>query len=387
MAESPLTVALSAESHAAAMRDYMREGEARALALGNRGPLRLGADGAVHRDILEAYWRCGFYVLERVIDEEELAELRADVERVVAGAPVEPGATVDARGRPAIGARLARPSFSFARPLSDPLGGTGRYQGRHPVKMQEPTPTAGAPERTVELLLAHLQIMDSCLRLYGHPGLLALAEAVNGPDFVPFNEVVFMKEAGLGVSVAWHRDGTTHWSSPAFHPGSHGFNFMAQLYGSTPGNGVWALPGSHVHRAVDVRALVEESGSERIRDAVPMMSAPGDVIISNRQLVHGSFANTSPDRRVTVNFGFLPRASVLNVTATQLDGRVETYDAARVHQRSRMIAVAIDARHQRFPRERRYVYHPLRGEEAANRWTEVVRESVVENYNLLDVHI
>ena len=387
MAERPMTVELSAESHAAAMRDYMREGEARALALGNRGPLRFESDGAVHRDILAAYWRCGFYVLEGVIGEEELAELRADVERVVAGAPIEPGASVDARGRPAIGAGLARPSFSFARPLSDPLGGTGRYQGRHPVKMQEPTPAAGAPERTVELLLAHLQIMDSCLRLYGHPGLLAVAEAVNGPDFVPFNEVVFMKEAGLGVSVAWHRDGTTHWSSPTFHPGSHGFNFMAQLYGSTPGNGVWALPGTHVHRAVDVRALVEASGSERIRDAVPMMSGPGDVIISNRQLVHGSFANTSPDRRVTVNFGFLPRASVLNVTATQLDGRVETYDAARVHQRSRMIAVAIDARRRRFPRERRYVYQPLRGEEDANRWTEAVRESVVKNYNLLDVHI
>jgi len=120
---------------------------------------------------------------------------------------------------------------------------------------------------------------------------------------------------------------------------------------------------------------------------VPIISGPGDVIISNRQLVHGSFANTSPDRRVTVNFGFLPRASVLNVTATQLDGRVETYDAARVHQRSRMIAVAIDARHQRFPQERRYVYQPLRDEEAANRWTEAVRESVVKNYNLLDVHI
>jgi ectoine hydroxylase-related dioxygenase (phytanoyl-CoA dioxygenase family) len=192
-----------------------------------------------------------------------------------------------------------------------------------------------------------------------------VAEAVNGPDFVPFNEVVFMKEAGLGVSVAWLRDGTTHWFSPTFHPGSHGFNFMAQLYGSTPGNGVWALPGTHVHRAVDVRALVEASGSERIREAVPMMSGPGDVIISNRQLVHGSFANTSPDRRVTVNFGFLPRASVLNVTATQLDGRVETYDAARVHQRSRMIAVAIDAR-RRASRGAALLPAPLRGEEDAN---------------------
>lgn len=111
------------------------------------------------------------------------------------------------------------------------------------------------------------------------------------------------------------------------------------------------------------------------------------MIISNRQLVHGSFANTSPDRRVTVNFGFLPRRSVLNVTAAKLDGEVETYDAARLHRRSRMIAIAIDARQQRFPREPRYVYRPLLGEEDLNRWNEDVRRTVVKDYNRLDVHI
>jgi hypothetical protein len=57
----------------------------------------------------------------------------------------------------------------------------------------EPTPAADAPDLIVELLLGNLQ-MDSCLRLYGHPGLLRVAEAVNGPDFVPFNEVVFIKD-------------------------------------------------------------------------------------------------------------------------------------------------------------------------------------------------
>ena len=35
--------------------------------------------------------------------------------------------------------------------------------------------------------------------------------------------------------------------------------------------------------------------------------------ITNRQVLHGSFANTSKDRRVTVNFGFHKRSSVLNV--------------------------------------------------------------------------
>ena len=71
--------------------------------------------------------------------------------------------------------------------------------------MHEATPPADAPDYTVELLHGNLQLMDSALRLYGHPGLLAVAEAVLGPDFVPYNEVTFIKEPGLGPSVAWHR--------------------------------------------------------------------------------------------------------------------------------------------------------------------------------------
>jgi len=40
--------------------------------------------------------------------------------------------------------------------------------------------------------------------------------------------------------------------------------------------------------------------------------------------VHGSFANSSPDRRVTLNAGFFPRRRVLGVTAKRLHGVVET---------------------------------------------------------------
>lgn len=35
----------------AAMQAYLREGERRAHALGNRGPIRFDADGSLHRDI------------------------------------------------------------------------------------------------------------------------------------------------------------------------------------------------------------------------------------------------------------------------------------------------------------------------------------------------
>jgi hypothetical protein len=369
------------------MNAYLQEGGERARELGNRGPVRFDSEGNIHPDILDAYWRYGFYVFEGVIHDEELQQLRADVDRVLAGAPVHPGATVDKDGNAAIGSGFIRPSFRFAAPLSDPVGGTARNKGRHPVKMLEPVAAADAPEHTIERIMGNLQLMDSCLRLYGNHDLLCIAAAVNGPDFVPYNEVTFVKEPQLGVSVAWHRDGTTHWDAADWDQGAHGVNFMAQLYGSTPANGVWVLPGSHKIRHVDIPGLVTESGSERLDGAVPIVCAPGDVAICNRQLVHGSFANTSLERRITLNMGFFPRRRVLDVTATRLDGVEETYDAQRLAQRTRLIAVAIDARHQRFADEPRYTYAPLLGHEDENRWSEETRKTVVRDYSVRDVYI
>ncbi|MCY4128465.1 MAG: phytanoyl-CoA dioxygenase family protein [Gammaproteobacteria bacterium] len=385
--QSDLPKTSTPNKHRDSMREYLAEGKARAKQLPNRGPITYTATGAISSEILDAYWQYGFYVFTDVIKADELTELRADVERVLDGAPRSRGDEFDRHGRPAIGHQFRRPSFSFSKPLSDPLGGTELNHGRHPVKMAEPTPDANAPDEFIDLLIGNLQIMDSCLRLYGHPDLLSVAAAVNGDDFVPFNEVTFLKEPGLGVSVAWHQDGTTHWESPDWNQGTHGFNFMAQIYGSTPSNGVWVVPGTHKHGKVDIKALVEESGSERISSAVPMVCEAGDVVISNRQLLHGSFANTSTERRVTLNMGFLPRKSVLNVTNVNFAGRKQTYDEKRVHQRSRMVGIGIDARQQRFPDERRYVYQPLVGEENLNRWNEETRETVVKDYNLLDVHL
>ncbi len=378
---------LTAADHAAAMADYIATGTERAMALGNRGRIRFGDDGKIHHEILDAYWKHGFYVFEGVIDKDELAELRADVDRVIARAPVRPDADVDKEGRPALGREFKKPPYRFAKPLSDPLGGTSLNKGRHPVKMLGPKPADDAPEWTVQLLDGNLHLMDSCLRLYGHPGLLAIAEAINGPDFVPYNEVTFIKEPGLGPSVAWHQDGTTHWDAADWDQGAHGFNFMTQLYASTASNCVWTIPGSHKLGKVDIKALVAKSGSERIDGAVPMLCDPGDVMVLNRQAMHGSFANTSPDRRVTLNAGFFPRWRVLGVTTAKLDGEVSTYTAERIHERSRLIALGIDARSQRYPDEPRYHYAPLAGEVEANRWDEDARARVLKNYNLLDMYI
>ena len=62
-----------------AMDAYVREGEEMAFALGNRGAIKFNADGTLDEDIVEAYWRVGFYVFEGALGDEELEDLQADL--------------------------------------------------------------------------------------------------------------------------------------------------------------------------------------------------------------------------------------------------------------------------------------------------------------------
>jgi len=255
-----------------AMQAYFEEGERRAFELGNRGPIRFDSGGKLASDVLEAYWRCGFYIFEGVLGQEELDDIEADLFDILDRLPVERGSPVDAKGRPALAFGCEAPTLFWSKPLGDPFGGTDLANGRHPVKMTEPTPARDAPEEVVYLILGSLQFSDACLRVYGHPELLAVAAAVNGEDFVPFTEALFIKEPGRGASVAWHQDGTTQWDRPDWDEGTHGFNFMAQLFGSTAANGVWVVPGSHKQGKLDIKAMIADNGgSDRLPGAVPMV--------------------------------------------------------------------------------------------------------------------
>lgn len=367
-----------------AMQAYLEAGRQAAFALGNRGPIRYDADGKMHPEILEAYWRCGFYVFENVLGPDELQDIEADLHDILARLPTEKGAERDSQSRPALGVGLKAPTLFWARPLSDPFGGTALAGGRHPVKMHEPKAADDAPKEVVYLILGTLQFSEAHLRVYGHPGLLSVAAAIAGDDFVPFNEAMFIKEPGRGASVAWHQDGLTHWNSPDWDQGSHGFNLMAQLYGCTPANGVWVLPGSHKRGKTDIRAMLAEAGSDRLPGAVPIVCAPGDVAITNRQAVHGSFANTSKDWRVTLNMGFHRRKSVLGVLGGGVHNEAAIYDAARIARRARMIGYGIDARKQRFPNETPFAYAPHAGQ--IFRWDAAAKADIAD-YNLDDLSI
>ena len=371
---------------AEAVARYMFEGQERAYSLGNRGPIRFDEEGALHKEISDAYSKYGFYVFENVIDEQEMADIRDDMEALRERFPVSPDAKHDQHGRPAIGVDCKGPGLRWSKPLSDPLGGTQASNGRHQVKLKELQPDSEAPDSAPFILVGSLQFSEAALRTYAHPQILKVAEAVNGEDFAPFNEVLFIKDAGLGAAVSWHQDGDTHWDSPDFDEGIHGLNFMAQVYASTPVNGVWVVPGTHKLGKMDIKVMVKESGSERLIDAVPLVCNSGDVVICNRQLVHGSFANAGFEPRLTINFGFHRRSSVLNVTGAGIHSPVAVYTDEHIRERSKVIGYAKSARQQKYPQETPFLYKPHEASGEKFQWNGDAQKKL-KDYNLLDLSI
>jgi hypothetical protein len=367
-----------------ALATYFDEGEQRARALANRGPMRITATGKVAPEILEAYAEYGFYILEGVFDGVELAELRAGFEAIVDRLPASPEASTDRHGRPALGLGLPVSPFHWSKPLGDPFGGENGME-RAPVRMIEEMPAAAEASQVVFIVRAPLQFSNTALRAYGHPGLLAVAEAINGEDFVPFSEGFVIKQPGAGAAFAWHQDGTTHWDHPEWDPQIQGFNYMIQLYGASAANGVWYVPGSHRHGKLDIHKVVAAAGGNLLPDAVPFIARPGDVAISNRQILHGSFPNTSRDLRVSLNFGFHRRQSVIGVRGKGMQNDI-IYDAEFVRKRSEMIGYGISARRQRFPDEARFVYRPHSRNGEEFQWSDAAR-SEIDAYYLRDLNI
>ena len=371
---------------AEAMKQYLEDGQRAALELDNRGPIEFDQHGRLAQSILDAYSKYGFYVFTGVLSEGECQDLEADLEHMKTTFPTGPESKVDSQGRPALGADSLTPSLVWSKPLGDPLGGTELANGRHQIKMFEPEAKDSTPAAAPFILLGSLRFSDACLRTYAHPELLRVAEAINGTDFAPFNEALFIKEPGIGAAVSWHQDGVTHWDSPDFDEGIHGFNFMAQLYGSTAVNGVWVLPGSHRLGKLDIKSLVSASNSERLKDAVPIVCGRGDVVICNRQALHGSFPNSGFEPRLTVNFGFHRRSSVLGVQGGGIHSDAQVFDETIIARRSKVLGYAIAARKERFPEEQAYEYQPFKEAGLSFEWNDAARADM-KDYNRDDLSI
>jgi ectoine hydroxylase-related dioxygenase (phytanoyl-CoA dioxygenase family) len=156
--------------------------------------------------------------------------------------------------------------------------------------------TRGGERRMFRVDYLHGKGQPASLELLGSPAVLGIAESLAGPNVVPTYESLVFKDEGDGAAIDWHQD--------AVHPRSHRiFNIDVYLDASRAGEGALRVaPGSHL-APVDVCQLQEEYGWDA-PGVIQVELEPGDVLVHDVMVVHGSEAVTGNRLRRTIYYEF-----------------------------------------------------------------------------------
>ena len=177
------------------------------------------------------------------------------------------------------------------------------------------------------------------LELLGCPQVLAVAESLCGPNFVPTYESMVFKQAGDGEAIPWHQD--------AVHPrGYRIFNYDLYLDPSHAGGGALrVLPGTQVRRQ-DVCEVAARHGWDA-PGMVQVEMEPGDVLLHDTMVVHGSEQVAGKALRRTIYYEFRAAEEILD------DG---PWDRGWIDRRMRLLPLGL-ARHLRaFPERAQFTW-------------------------------
>ncbi len=210
---------------------------------------------------IETYRRDGYLVIPRLIEGEQLAELRALTDRIVA----------EARG------------VSANDDLYD----------------LEPSHSATLP-RVRRLKPAIFKRYDFFRALTRDPKITSVLSGLLGPNIRLYGGKLNMKSAGYGSPVEWHQD----W---AFYPHTNDDVLATGIYldDCDLDNGpLMVIPGSHLGPTYDHHADGRFCGAMEptkcdidFAKAVPLMGPAGSMTIHHARLVHGSALNKSNRQR------------------------------------------------------------------------------------------
>ncbi|MBC8161501.1 MAG: phytanoyl-CoA dioxygenase family protein [Roseiflexaceae bacterium] len=184
----------------------------------------------------------------------------------------------------------------------------------------------------------HDKGQPASLELLGSPQVLAVAESLCGPNFVPTYESMVFKQEGDGEKIPWHQD--------AVHPsgGYRIFNFDLYLDASLSGAGALrVIPGTQRQKQ-DICALTEAYGWDH-PDAIEVEMQPGDVLLHNVMVVHGSPHVEGNSLRRTIYYEFRPAEEIL------ADG---PWDAAWIDRRLRLVPLGLRAYERGFPQAEQF---------------------------------
>lgn len=171
------------------------------------------------------------------------------------------------------------------------------------------------------------------LELLGAPQVLAVAESLCGPNFVPTYESMVFKQEGDGEQIPWHQD-AVHPSGPY-----RIFNYDLYLDPSLSGAGALrVIPGSQRQRH-DICALRDTYGWDH-PDAIEVEMQPGDVLLHNVMVVHGSPHVEGKQLRRTIYYEFRAAEEILE------DG---PWDRSWIDRRMRLVPLGLAAHESAFP--------------------------------------
>lgn len=154
------------------------------------------------------------------------------------------------------------------------------------------------------------------VRLVSDDRLLDIAEQFIGPNIALFASHYICKMPFSGQPVLWHQDGS-YWPLEPMEV----VTLWLAVDDSTPENGCMrVIPGTHHIDLVDhvvnndvESVLGSEIPAENVDEslAVDLVLRKGGVSVHNPQIIHGSNANTSPNRRCGLTIRYIPTSTLV----------------------------------------------------------------------------
>lgn len=134
------------------------------------------------------------------------------------------------------------------------------------------------------------------VRMVADERLLDIAELFVGPDIALFTSHYVVKPPYRGRAVLWHQDGP-HWPLKP----REAVTIWLAVDPATPDNGcLRVIPGTHRE---------QPAGEIDETQAVDIVLDAGDVEVHHPNVVHGSNANTSPQRRCALTMRYIPTST------------------------------------------------------------------------------
>lgn len=143
---------------------------------------------------------------------------------------------------------------------------------------------------------------DPMKALLGHPFILRSVERLQGANLIPTWDSMVLKAPDEGIIVPWHRDGARPEGCEDDRPI---FNVDFYLDEADLTTCLWVIPGSNKWSVEQAHERCSRPGFQT-DDAIPVPMQPGDVILHDIMVLHGSPDGDRNPLRRTIYYEFRP---------------------------------------------------------------------------------